>query len=192
MLFATGCVPAAEWMARSSRRLAPVAAAVALNAAASIVIGLPVIPVDELGETPIPATNPVARDAVGWPTYVRQIASVYEELPPSDRARAVVLTSNYGEAGAVARYGPDPGLPRVYSGHNELHDQATPPDSATVVVVVGGQMEEMLRQFRSCEVRALLDNGVGVDNEEQGQPVAVCRDPVGGWSSVWPELAHLD
>lgn len=37
-----------------------------------------------------------------------------------------------------------------------------------------------------------MDNGVGVDNEEQGSVVAVCRDPIDGWAAVWPRLQHYD
>jgi hypothetical protein len=36
-----------------------------------------------------------------------------------------------------------------------------------------------------------MDNGVGVDNEEQGSTVWVCRDPQGGWAAQWPSLRHL-
>jgi hypothetical protein len=36
-----------------------------------------------------------------------------------------------------------------------------------------------------------MDNRVGVENEEQEEAVvAVCRDPVGGWSAAWPQLQH--
>ena len=42
----------------------------------------------------------------------------------------------------------------------------------------------------SCAVVARLDDGVGVDNEEQGMPIAVCRGPIGGWAAVWPLLEH--
>jgi hypothetical protein len=46
--------------------------------------------------------------------------------------------------------------------------------------------------FASCTVRARLDNGVGVDNEEQGLPVAVCHGPSDSWAALWPRLHHLD
>ena len=85
-----------------------------------------------------PGLNQLARDQVGWPTYVRQVAAVYDALPERDRRRAVVVTSNYGEAGALARYGPPLRLPEVYSGHNALYDAARPPDTATIAIVVGG------------------------------------------------------
>lgn len=48
--------------------------------------------------------------------------------------------------------------------------------------------------FGSCRTIGKLDDGVDVDvdNEEQGEPIAVCREPVGGWSAVWPQLEHED
>ena len=109
-----------------------------------------------------------------------------------DQRRTVVYASNYGEAGAVDRYGARNRLPRVYSGQNQLHDDGRPPPSATVVVFVGGQLGDASGLFRSCTIRSHLDNGIDVDNEEQGEPVAVCRDPIGGWSHIWPALRHLD
>jgi hypothetical protein len=192
VLFAIGCVPAADWVRKVQWRKALVVAAVALNAAVNAVIGLPVIPSSELGDTPVPAVNQIARDSVGWPTYVRQIAEAYATLPPAERSRAVIVTSNYGEAGAVDRYGPRYGLPRAYSGHNHLYHRAQPPDSAPIVIMVGGQLDTARAHFASCLPAGWLDNGLGVDNEEQGQPIAVCRDPVGGWDGVWPALRHLD
>jgi len=193
VLFAIGCVPTAEWVLRRAQWRRPVlAVAVGLNALVSVVIGLPVIPVSVLGDTPVPAINQVARDTVGWPTYVEQVADVHATLPAQDRAVAVIVTTNYGEAGAVARYGERFGLPPVYSGHNHLYYQAKPPESATVVIIVGAQLQRAAPHFQSCVTRGRLDNGRDVDNEEQGQPIAVCRGPIGGWDAVWPALEHKD
>jgi len=89
----------------------------------------------------------------------------------------------------VSRGAPD--VP-VFSAQNALYDQARPPTSATTVVVVGGQYDQVRRLFDTCRVVDRLDNGVGVDNEEQGQPVAVCRGPVASWAELWPRLRHLD
>jgi hypothetical protein len=129
---------------------------------------------------------------VGRPEYERQVAAVVRAQPHGERQQAVVVTSNYGEAGAVARYGPALGVPTAYSGQNGLYDRARPPDDARVVVMVGGQLPWVTHLFASCTVAARLDNGVDVDNEEQGQPVAVCREPVAAWSQLWPRFQHLD
>jgi len=159
----------------------------ALNALVSAFIGLPLVAVGSVGSTPVPDVNPLVGDSVGWPAYVAQVTAVYDALP--DRASAVVVTSNYGEAGAVHHEAP--GVP-VYSGQNALHDQARPPGSTTTVVFVGGQYDEARHLFATCRVVDRLDNGVGVDNEEQGQPVAVCRTPLGSWDRLWSALHHLD
>ncbi len=147
------------------------------------------IPVGVVGSTPVAGVNQLVGDSIGWPAYVRQIRGVVDGLPPADRARAVVVTSNYGEAGAVSRYAPHL---VVASGQNALWDQTRPDDTATVVVYVGDQYQRARSWFATCTDATTLENGVDVDNEEQGVPVGVCRDPVGGWSAVWPRIRHLD
>jgi uncharacterized membrane protein len=193
VLFAAGCVPVTDALARVARRWwVLVVGLVALNAAVSASVALPLVPLAALGASPIPGLNQLARDQVGWPTYVRQVAAVYDALPDQDRRRAVLVTSNYGEAGALARYGPPLRLPGVYSGHNALYDVARPPDTATIAIVVGGQLRSVSDEFASCTVMARLDNRVGVDNEEQGQPIALCRNPAAPWRSIWPRFRHQD
>jgi hypothetical protein len=162
------------------------------NTAVSLLLGLPLVPMTTVGSTPIAGINLIVQDSVGWPRYVRQIASVYDRLPARERARTIVFASNYGEAGAVDRYGRAYRLPAVYSGQNQLGYERRPPASATTAVVVGGEYPDARRLFTSCAVEVRLDNEVGVDNEEQGQPVAICRGPRGGWAAIWPRLRHLD
>ncbi|WP_199035261.1 glycosyltransferase family 39 protein [Glycomyces salinus] len=191
-LYAAGCVPAAAW-ARTADRRRTLIVGVAANSAVSAVIALPLLPVGVVGHTPIPAMNSTIPDQVGWQTYVDQIEAVYASLPPEEQAAAIILTSNYGEAGAVDRYGEN--LPEVYSGHNELHDYGPPPHDATVVVGVQAPplpTPLLHRYFGSCEAVAYMDNEVGVDNEEQDQMIVVCRDPGREWAQMWPDFRHYD
>lgn len=193
VFFAAGCVPVADWIARGGRgRAILTGAALAVNAALTLVLALPLLPVDILGDTPIPAINQGTRDQIGWPAYTRQVADVYRALPASDAARAVIITGNYGEAGALRRYGGAYGLPAVYSGQNELYYDGPPPASATVVVAMGISLRALRDRFGRCEQAAVLENGVGVDNEEQGRIVAVCRDPREPWPALWPSFQHYD
>ena len=187
VLYAAGCDPVVRWWRRARWRRPTAVVLVAVNVVVSSVLALPVVPVTAVGATPVPGINQLVADSVGWPRYVRQIRAVVDTLPVSPRP--VVVASNYGEAGAMSRYAPH--IP-VFSGQNALWDQARPDDGATVVVFVGGQFDEARSWFATCEVAATLDNGVDVDNEEQGEPVAVCHDPVGGWAAVWPRVRHLD
>jgi hypothetical protein len=190
VLYAIGCVPAVEWLRRGTGRGTLVVAGVAVNAAVSLLIALPLLPLSAVGNSPVPGINQVARDTVGWPAYVEEVGAVYAGLSAADRAHAVIVTSNYGEAGAIDRYGR--GLPAVYSGQNALYDQARPPGQATVAIVVGGQYSAVVPLFADCQRRARLDDRVGVDNEEQRRPIGVCRDPIGGWRTAWPGFHHLD
>ena len=188
-LYAVGCVPVSRWVGDHAWRRVLVVGLVGLNAVVSTVVALPVVPVTALGGTPLPDLSILVADQVGWPRYVGQVAQVAAQ---ADDPGAVVITSNYGEAGAVARFGPALGLPAPYSGQNDLGTGAGPPESTRTVVFVGWQLPDVEGSFASCSVLARLDNGVDVDNEEQGAPVALCRDPLLPWSQLWPRLAHLD
>ena len=175
---------------------------------AAAIIALPLVPQRSLATAP--SISPLVPYQIGWPTYVRQVADVYQALPPDDRARAVVITDNYGQAGAIARYGDRYGLPAVYSGHNELWHLARPPESATVVIMVGcfagpGVVDpcppnlgdhwkhelNLIDRFASCQIASTLNNGTGIGNEE-GTPVRVCRNPRTAWSQLWADFRHID
>lgn len=190
--FAAGCVAAVDWVLRGGAvRRGLLGAALAVNLAFTLLVSLPLLPVDMIGDTPIPVINQGTRDQVGWPTYTSQVADVYHALPPGEAADAVIITGNYGEAGALDRYGEAHDLPQIFSGHNELHSYGPPPETATTVIAVGLPMPRLQNWFERCDEAATLDNGLGVDNEEQDRIVAICRDPKRPWPALWPDLHHL-
>ncbi|MCU7730214.1 glycosyltransferase family 39 protein [Actinoplanes sp. KI2] len=192
-LFAAGSVVVARWAGRRRARWAWPVAAVVLSAAATLVVALPLIPVTSVGSTGVPAASSVVGDQIGWPVYVREVAEIVAGLPAAERAHAVLLTANYGEAGALDKYGPRYHLPAVYSGHNELYNYGPPPDSATVAVVVGLDQPFLEGAFATCETMRELDNRVGVENEEQGDvTVRVCRGPREPWPALWRRFQHYD
>jgi hypothetical protein len=165
-----------------------------VNVGVSAVIALPLLPERVLGDTFIPDLNQAARDTVGWPTYVRQVAVVVDGLTPAERAATVIITGNYGEAGAIDRYGRDHDLPAVYSGHNQLHTYGPPPGSALhVVFVMQEGVRRFARSFESCSTGTRLDNGVGVVNEENEEAaVYVCRNRLVPWFQLWSQVQHYD
>jgi hypothetical protein len=73
-----------------------------------------------------------------------------------------------------------------------LWQLARPPAASSVAVLVGIGDQFALAEFASCSTEARLDNGVGVDNEEQGRSVQVCRGPRASWQVLWPQFRHLD
>jgi hypothetical protein len=45
--------------------------------------------------------------------------------------------------------------------------------------------------FAGCERILQHDNGFGLENDEQGTDVWLCRGPVAPWSAIWPELRRF-
>ncbi|HZB50245.1 MAG TPA: glycosyltransferase family 39 protein, partial [Mycobacteriales bacterium] len=192
-LLAAGAIATDGWLDRGPIRLRRwlLTTAVALSAVVGAVVGLAVLPQRALG--PVLAVNPEAGEQVGWPEFTDTVAAVWNEMPRGERGRAVIITANYGEAGAIERYGPARGLPPPYSGHNGFGSWRVPTGSAGPVLVVGySDAERRDRLFRSCQRRATIDNGLGLDTEEQGVPVWMCSGPARAWYDLWPEIRHLD
>ncbi len=189
VLLAMGCVVVQRWLAGAAWRRVVLTAGVALSALLQALIALPILPSSTLAQAPL---NNISLESVGWPELVEEVAKVHASLPPDERARAVVLTHNFGEAGAIDRYGREHGLPAVYSGHNELHVWGPPPETADVVVAVGfTDSGELERTFTECAVVAKVDNGLGVENAEQGKPISVCRGLRDSWARLWPSYRYL-
>jgi 4-amino-4-deoxy-L-arabinose transferase-like glycosyltransferase len=197
VLLAAGAEPTLRWVRRGrlgrqggGRRWA-LGAALAVTAAVTAVLMLPLVPARLLPGSPIVAVSPIAADTVGWPEYLATVSAVYRSLPADERATAVVLTRNYGEAGALDLFRDHTDLPPAYSGHNSYADWGPPPGSAGPVVAVGFE-EPVLRQwFGRVDLAARLDNGIGLDNLEQGRPVWVCADRLAPWSAIWPRLRRI-
>jgi hypothetical protein len=134
----------------------------------------------------------VLADAIGWPELVRDVTAVRDGLPAAEQASAVVLASNYGEAGAVELLGRSAGLGQPAGTHNSYWDRGPPRDGATVIAVGFRDRVRLDALFRDVRRAGTVDNGVGVDNEEQGGPIWVCRDPVAPWAQLWPALKHYE
>ena len=157
-------------------------------------LSLPVLPASWLATVPLQKVNYNLGEEIGWQDLTRSVAGIYDGLPAQERERTVIVTGNYGEAGALQRYGGPFALPAVYSGQNSFHLWRAPPGDATTVIAVGmGEDPRWLEgHFDSVERVATIDNAAGVDNEEQGQSIWLCRGPARPWSVMWPDFQHYD
>ncbi|HEX5857688.1 MAG TPA: glycosyltransferase family 39 protein [Microbacterium sp.] len=184
VLTAMGAAVVAEW-ARTSGRRVLVASGLVVNAVGCAITSVPVLPVQAFGVTGLAAVNSAAADQVGWERYVRQVMDAAASADVD-----AIIASNYGEAGALDRFGED--LPRVVSGHNALWDLGGPPEDAETVVLVGWQALRADRWFAECAIVDELSNGVGVETEEEGAPIMVCSGPAEEWDELWKRFRHLD
>jgi hypothetical protein len=189
VLLAAGAPAVVAWARRGAPRLRAglLAAALALSLAIDGVLGLPVVPVERLADTPVPDVNYDAGETVGWPAFAGAVRRARDTLPAD--APVAVLTGNYGQAGAVDRFAAD--LSPAYSGHNSYWSWGPPPEDTGMVVAVGIPEERLAQWFGEVRVVGRVDNGVGLDNEEQGRPILTAVDRVVPWSEIWPELRRL-
>jgi 4-amino-4-deoxy-L-arabinose transferase-like glycosyltransferase len=190
-LIAAGSVHIEQRVGARRRRRIGWLAAVAVAAVIGMPIALPLLPAGTLASSPYAAPAEDALETIGWPEFAAAVEQAYEEVPPDRRESAIVFAGNYGEAGAVALYGRNGRLPPVASGHNGFGLWGPPAEDAGPVILVdasGGWRDE----FENCVAVTTVDNGQGVDNEEQGGTVWRCDGPRGGWEAAWPRLVHLD
>jgi len=193
-MVAAGCQPIVEWAsvewARSAGRRAAVAAAVVLAAVTSALFTLPVLPSSQLGL--VNAVNAEQGEQVGWPELTQAMADAWAQIPPQERDRSVVFTVNYGEAGALWRYGGAHGLPKPQSGHMSFAEWGPPPDSMDgPVLLVHVTEADIERHFTGCRQVGEVDNGHDLDNDEQGAVIALCDGPSRPWSELWPDLRRF-
>ncbi|MEU4252594.1 glycosyltransferase family 39 protein [Amycolatopsis sp. NPDC026612] len=191
-LVALGAEPVLRWLGRGGaprRVLTGVAAAVC--AVVSVLVGLPVVPVSALNGALL-AMNKEPGEQVGWPEFAGTVAGAWARIPAAERDTAVIFTGNYGEAGALDRYGPEHGLPPAYSAHMSYADWGPPPDRLVGPVLLVGRIDRgspASRLITGCRTVAKHHNAEGVDNDEEGVVLSLCT-LTRPWSEAWPRLRH--
>jgi 4-amino-4-deoxy-L-arabinose transferase-like glycosyltransferase len=196
-LLAAGAVVIDQRLASRAGSLRRLLIGIGVSVGLALPLVLPVLPVGDINW--FYKVNSVPAESVGWPQLVGTVRGVWTSLPASQRADAVIFTSNYGEAGAINELGRGTGLPEAVSGHNTYWWWGPGnPHATTVVAVMPGPMDGAgwaagLREFfGQVRVAATLSNPDGVSNQESGGHVYVCTDPRESWARIWPALRHYD
>lgn len=127
-------------------------------------------------------------DMLGWPELARATAEAYHALPAADRARAVVIAGNYGEAGALDLFGPRLDLPPVVSAAGSYWFFGPGRLPGDVAIVVGADSADLAPFFRDIRLARTVSNPRGVPEERQVR-IYVCRWPRKTLQQVWPALA---
>jgi len=123
-------------------------------------------------------------DMHGWPQLAQTVQSVYDSLPPAERAQTVVKTDNYGEASAIAFFTPD--VP-VISGHNQYWLWGTRGYSGNILIDVHGDCGADEHLFKSAQVAARF-NAPYTIGWETNVPIMICRGIREPLSALWPSL----
>jgi 4-amino-4-deoxy-L-arabinose transferase-like glycosyltransferase len=129
-------------------------------------------------------------DQHGWPEMAAQVAAVYYALPPAERAKAVFLGVDYGEAAAIDIFGRPLGLPPAISGHNNYYLWGPQAHDGSVLIVLGPYWGGLLPAYAQVEVAGEIDNPYAMPYETG--PIYVLRDPKVPFSLLWPRLKHYE
>jgi 4-amino-4-deoxy-L-arabinose transferase-like glycosyltransferase len=132
-------------------------------------------------------------DEVGWPEFVDDVAAVRDGLSPSQRVHLAVVADNYGEAGALALYGPSHNLPTPISTVNSFYSRGWGPYTPQTVIVTGYDWDEVNRDFSDCSLAGHVHIPYGVRNEESKYhpDIFVCGHLRGAWAKVWGHARHF-
>lgn len=206
-LLAAGGVALEAASSRVRRVLVPAFALVMLAAGiVALPFGLPVVPPEpmarysaKLGLTSAVTTNrgvvlPLPQDyadMLGWEEMVATVSRHYQQLPREDRAQAVIIGSNYGEAGALDFYGPRYGLPRAISTAGTYWFFGPGDLPGDVAITVGVEAEELAPFFRSARLLERIDDPWLVP-EQRDNPIVIAGGPYRTLQEVWPSLAEPD
>jgi hypothetical protein len=186
LLLAAGAQPSVDWMRRHLRWRIVWWAFAGVGVVIVALITLPIEPVGNVHNTNIVAVNYDAGETIGWPAYVSEIAAAYRNLPPNPRT--VILAENYGEAGAIERYGAGSHLPQVYAVQNAFWLWGPPPAAATTALALGYSRRQLDGTFIHVQPVGKLNNHVDVDNDEQGTELYACSGLREPWIKRWLQL----
>jgi hypothetical protein len=196
-VLAAGAAPVIDWVIKTRRRKLVAVGLLTFSSVVTAFLSLPLAPVGSAIYQIAVAVNPDAAETVGWDSYIATVRDVAATLPPGERDSAIILTRNYGEAGALSRARrlsseDAAALPAVYSGHNAFADWGPPPESAATAIVVGRFDTQQLQSwFRRCHQLAQLTSPPRVNNEEDGAPVRICTGRQSSWGEIWPDVRRL-
>ena len=195
-LLAAGCVPLEGWLAtRQSRasRFGPAARMATLMVVGAVIaapVSLPVLPARALRTVPLQKINYDLGEEIAWPKLVALVAHEYHALPTAQRRQTTILTANYGEAGAIDRYGPGFGLPQVYSGANNFWLWGPPPAADSAAIAVNIDPAFLRREFAHVRLVTTFWNGMGISDDEQGAQVYLATGLKSSWARAWPAFRN--
>jgi Dolichyl-phosphate-mannose-protein mannosyltransferase len=202
MLFAAGGVAIERWLAeRASWIRVAVVAVILIGTLITLPIATWMLSPEgyiayakKLGFTPpkeeVNHTGPLPQaigDQFGWREMAREVGGIYNSLPPEERAKTAIIAGNYGEAGAIDMFGPQYGLPRAYSGHQNHFYWGPPSEQYENFIVIQWGRRSVQQHCKSFEqFEHYHPFGMG----EENRPIYLCRGADFTIQSIWPRLKH--
>ena len=86
-------------------------------------------------------------DEFPWPGLVAEVARVYHTLTPDEQKRPMIFGTNYGQAAAVDFFGPQYGLPKAVSGHQNYFLWGPRHYTGEIVILLGEEEDDGCDDF---------------------------------------------
>lgn len=201
--YAAGAPLLERWASGAGRRwVIPAACAiVAASGAALAPIAMPILPAETLARYAhalgaVPSSGERHEqgrlpqhfaDMHGWRELAAAVAHVRDGLSEHERRELVIVTENYGEAGAIDFFGPALGLPRATSGHNGYYLWGPGDRRGEVVIAVGLTAQRLREMFAEVTLAGTADHPLAMPHQRNTE-LFVCRRPVETWPELWPRF----
>ncbi len=148
---------------------------------------LPILPQATYAELDDDFPHPEFGEMFGWRELVDTVGEAYHDLPDETRRQVALLASNYGSAAALDLWGGSWDLPAALSGHNSYYfwSRDATPDPA---IAVGFRRDHLEGLYREVVPLGVIDNRLGIDNEEAGRAFYLVRGLRSDPAALWAEL----
>jgi hypothetical protein len=130
-------------------------------------------------------------DRLGWKEFAEEVSSVYMSLPPEERRNTVIVSTNYGEAGALEVYSKEYPLPLVFATHNSFHSWGPPSDSVKTYIAVFVDRKDIEKRFESV-IEAKVHRCEYCSHQQQRIPIYVARGPKFSIEKEWKNFKIYD
>lgn len=132
--------------------------------------------------------QPLYAQEFGWEHFTARVAGIYYALPEKVRARTGIFADTYGEAGALALYGPRYGLPTIVGSQNNFYLWGPNGYDGRSLIVVGATQQATIRKlFRKVTLVTTIENPY--EWVLQGpDPVYLVGDPIAPLRDIWAQL----
>lgn len=129
-------------------------------------------------------------DRFGWKELAEEVAAAYASLPPETRAVTGIVTTNYGEAGALNYYGRRLGLPEATTQHNSGYLWG-PPRGASAFLMVGNERDDFEGTFTSITELRSFETSPWAMPYERRQTLFLCRGLMLPLEDAWRRGKHF-
>jgi hypothetical protein len=201
ILFAAGSVLWERWLTRTSVRWSYVGLMAAMSALLAPLM-LPVLPVEtyiryakalHLDSPPIEKWQlgplpQIYASQFGWEEMVATVASVYQTVPPEDRAKTAIFAQNFGQAGAIDLFGKKYGLPDALSGHQNYFLWGPRGYTGESMIVIQGRQEKLEKLYAFVEKRGHVSHPYSMPREHGD--VFYCRGLKVPLAQAWPSVKN--